>query len=217
MIFTDRFVYLHQPKTGGTFVTSVLFRLHDYRWSRGEVPAEPAVVEPGAPHQVRDVRLRPPKHGGRSAIPRKQRHKPVVATVRNPYDLYVSQYEFAWWKRPEYRRSFARVRSFDDFVLTAGEEWGSLTEQFLRFYDGRTDDVRFLMTEHLNESLHGFLAEMGYAAEGIAFVRGLERILPGGKGRDPAQRWEAYYTPELKQLVRTREDALFAMFPQYDV
>ena len=34
MIFTDRFVYVHEPKTGGTFVTSMLFRLYGLRWTR---------------------------------------------------------------------------------------------------------------------------------------------------------------------------------------
>jgi hypothetical protein len=34
MIFTDRFVYVHEPKTGGTFVTSMLFRLYELRWTQ---------------------------------------------------------------------------------------------------------------------------------------------------------------------------------------
>jgi len=28
MIFTDNFVYVHKPKTGGTFVTDVLRRIY---------------------------------------------------------------------------------------------------------------------------------------------------------------------------------------------
>jgi hypothetical protein len=31
MLFTDNFVYIHQPKTDGTFVTTVVLRLHEFR------------------------------------------------------------------------------------------------------------------------------------------------------------------------------------------
>ena len=45
MLVTDMFVYIHHPKTGGTFVTTMLMRAHE---ARGDVvqtayaPAEPA-------------------------------------------------------------------------------------------------------------------------------------------------------------------------------
>jgi hypothetical protein len=40
-----------------------------------------------------------PKHGTCHEIPMLYRKKPVLSTLRNPYDWYVSQYEFGWWKR----------------------------------------------------------------------------------------------------------------------
>jgi len=40
-----------------------------------------------------------PKHGTCHDVPPPYDHKPVLSTLRNPYDWYVSQYEFAWWKR----------------------------------------------------------------------------------------------------------------------
>jgi len=33
MVITDKFVYIHKPKTGGTFVTDALLRLHDGKWN----------------------------------------------------------------------------------------------------------------------------------------------------------------------------------------
>jgi hypothetical protein len=217
VIFTDRFVYVHQPKTGGTFVTAVLFRLHDFRWTRWTHLRSAFRISLVHRNRYGTLVYNNHKHGGRRAIPPEQRHKPVLATVRNPYDLYVSQYEFGWWKRRQYRRWFARVRSFDDYVRVAGEAFGSLEQQFLRFHDGRTGDVRFITTGRLNEGLHDFLAGMAYAAEDLAFIRDLQKILPRGKGRDATQRWESFYTPELKALVRTREHGLLAMFPEFDV
>jgi hypothetical protein len=76
--------------------------------------------------------------------------------------------------------------------------------------------IRFLSAENLNAELHAFLRELGHAPDEIAFVHGAERIYPAEGGRAPADRWETYYTPELKRLVRTRERLLFQLFPEYD-
>lgn len=75
-------------------------------------------------------------------------------------------------------------------------------------------DVRFIHTERLNWELHAFLLEAGFPAADVAFVPELGRILPDGKGRTERQRWEHYYTPELKAEVRRRERWLFLLFPE---
>jgi hypothetical protein len=104
MVITDRFVFIHVPKTGGTFVTHALERLHG--------------VAPAAGPAGRAVRIRrlleriigrgrrygklsniEPKHGTCDDIPAEHRGKRILSVVRNPYDWYVSQYEFGWWKR----------------------------------------------------------------------------------------------------------------------
>ena len=33
MVITDKFVYIHKPKTGGTFVTSALLKLYNGNWN----------------------------------------------------------------------------------------------------------------------------------------------------------------------------------------
>ncbi len=123
MIVTDRFVYLHEPKTGGTFVRAAVLHAH--------APSRPARLRASlatgigrlarkagaAPDVTFATRYGPltfigDKHGGYSAIPAAHRGKPILATVRNPYDLYVSEYEFGWWKQPRYRPDFAGLRGF---------------------------------------------------------------------------------------------------------
>ena len=155
MIATDRFVYVHQPKTGGTFVTQALFELEDLLGTR-----ELKVRTP----RTAFVRSKL-KHGTCRDIPRALRHLPVWTTVRNPFDQYVSEYAFGWWKRDGYPRHFRRrVRGFErrypdypdlsfaDFLRLYHEAFGRtsrsrnfesedgvgwLTERFVRYYARR--------------------------------------------------------------------------------
>ena len=115
MIFTDRFVYVHEPKTGGTFVTSMLFRLYGLRWTRwthlrNALFGEVRQSHPSYGALVHDSN----KHGGCNEIPPPQRGKKILATVRNPFDLYVSQYEFGWWRRAEFLRHYEALPGFRD-------------------------------------------------------------------------------------------------------
>ena len=265
MIFTDRFVYVHEPKTGGTFVTSMLFRLYGLRWSRlmhmrNAVVGEVRCLHPRYGALVHNSN----KHGGCNEIPVAQRGKKILATVRNPFDLYVSQYEFGWWKRGEFRRYYEAVPDFRrdypnfpaldfaEYVRLANAAFRSLvngnassdgpgliTEQFLKFYfrdphaayaklsggayaaNGAhvadMHDLHFIRTDNLNRGLYDFLAQNDYRAEDISFIVGEERILPRGKGRNAEQQWEPYYTPELKAMVRRKEEFIFKLFPEFDV
>lgn len=81
MLVTTKFVYIHMPKTGGTFVRQVLNRL--FRQDNGGID---------------ELLLEGQKHARFSDIPNSHREKPVALSVRNPYDHYVSFYEYGWWK-----------------------------------------------------------------------------------------------------------------------
>lgn len=74
MVITPEFVFVHFTKAGGTYVEQMLARLYGDR----------AV----------DV----DQHGTCNDVPEEHRGKPLVSTVRNPYDRYVSQYRYGWWK-----------------------------------------------------------------------------------------------------------------------
>ncbi len=131
MFVTSRFVFLHQPKTGGTFVTAVLSRLHEAQGDRVEtVYLDPdRLTEAPAPQPGRafKVMIGPRhQHGRRADIPTTYAGLPVVATIRNPYDRYASQYEFGWWRRApdmfgpvaELSRQYPRYPdlTFEEFV-----------------------------------------------------------------------------------------------------
>jgi hypothetical protein len=129
MIITDKFVYIHMPKTGGTFVTSVLEQI--YCRPKEEAKHPPAWARlPGKYPPKRYRRLGGPemKHAGARKIPPQFRHLPVVGCIRNPYDRYVSEYHFHWWKEhPEHYPSIAALPgypdvSFDAFVRALNEQ-----------------------------------------------------------------------------------------------
>ena len=159
MIFTDRFVYLHEPKTGGTFVTAALLRLYGQtrpRWLRVQSMLRGQVTRGGGPYG--SITYHRNKHGTYSHVPPPHQEKLVLATLRGPYEMYVSQYEFGWWRRRDMRRHFAAVPgfrerfprfpdlSFSEFVELwdaafggpdgdGGEPGrGAWTHQFIRFY-----------------------------------------------------------------------------------
>ncbi|CAN5867729.1 hypothetical protein BH18ACI4_BH18ACI4_12290 [soil metagenome] len=265
MLFTDKFVYVHEPKTGGTFVTSMLFRLYGLNWTRlthlrNMIFKEVRSLHPKYGELVHNTK----KHAGCREIPVHQRGKKVLATVRNPYDLYVSQYEFGWWKRREflpYLRAVPHFKkdyptfpniNFAEYVKLTGaafgkfgagsdaQSWGLRTREFINFYfrdpsiawerlkqdadyiaaqKFRSDmfDLNFVRTDELNLGLYNFLVTMGYEDDDVSFVINQEKILPRGRGRTPEQKWQKYYTPELKQQVREKERLLFTLFPEFDV
>ncbi|MBW8876570.1 MAG: sulfotransferase family 2 domain-containing protein [Acidobacteria bacterium] len=246
MIITPDFVFIHYPKTGGTFVTHVLSRLYG------------------------DQLVNVDKHGTCSDIPEEHRGKPLLSTVRSPYDRYVSQYRFGWWvMHPEDYCGAEAMRelyphypdiTFEEFLCLANtlflnchrsaptgfvndifqeeRRLGWHTENFVRFYCrnprqtyARLDepaieragfvqdmfDVHFLRTARLRQGLHDFLLGFGHRPEDLAFILSSERVLPDMGGRRPeGDRWESYYTPELKDFVRTRERLIFRLFPEFE-
>jgi hypothetical protein len=136
MIATERFTYVHQPKTGGTFVTTALFRVHNVPWNlliHGASTLIPNLVFRG---KYGRFIFNNNKHGGCNEIPDRLRRGVTLATVRNPFDLLVSQYEFGWWKRRECQKYYRAVpdfaRRFPRFPQLSFGEYVELSE--LVFY-----------------------------------------------------------------------------------
>jgi hypothetical protein len=103
MLINSKFVFVHMPKTGGTFVTTVMWTLHPppittwQRWLRTR--ARRLLGLPGAHARSYGLlEVREPQHGTCHEIPAEAAHLPIVSCVRNPFDWYVSHYEFGWWK-----------------------------------------------------------------------------------------------------------------------
>jgi hypothetical protein len=300
MLLANRFTYIHEPKTGGTFVTYVLTQLHgrltDLRPSRFPHSAfrrrfptaslyfdrlgAPAPRTKGGPAKYGSL-YSWNDHGTCSEIPRMYRSRQILATVRNPFETYASEYLFGWWKRPEwlshYNRTIRdfprRYPSFPDlsfreylellhaaWTLPANRDFyegsgsGYLTKRFIRFYfrtpwilRGTKYDVspvirrldpeyvesgsyvadmfrvHFLPTSRLNQELQRFLLEMDYDPADVEFVKNLEHVLPVGgsrigfAGRATSHDWRSFYTKDLKEIVRKRDQLIFALFPEFDV
>jgi hypothetical protein len=90
MIITDKFVYLHMPKTGGTFVEKVLGQLFS---------EESGLYIDTSTEQGRTLFPRADHHETFADIPEEHCSKKLLLSIRNPYDHYVSHYEFRWWRQ----------------------------------------------------------------------------------------------------------------------
>jgi hypothetical protein len=179
VLLADRFVYIHEPKTGGTFVSYALSQLHggliDVRPSRFVVEAIRLRLPAAAFSFERRARSASPTsagskygplynwndHGTCNEIPKAFRAGPIFATVRNPFQKYVSGYLFGWWKRSEYLPLYNRTipdfaqrysnfpeLSFREYMelmhatwtvpgnrgLYSGRGIGFQSERFIRFY-----------------------------------------------------------------------------------
>jgi hypothetical protein len=159
MIITDRFVCVHEPKTGGSFVTSALLRVHGVRWTRWTqlMSTVRRTITWHTPYGA--FRYHNNKHGTCNEAPVAFRDRPFLSTIRHPLDLYVSEYEFGWWKRPEmlplYRQVPGFAERFPTFPDIAFAEYvdlaasafrmepvrdghlsavGPMTERFIRYY-----------------------------------------------------------------------------------
>jgi hypothetical protein len=254
MIITDRFVYIHYPKTGGTFVSTVLDRLYK---SEATTPAA-GFVDTG----IAKTPGVGGKHGTCQEIPPEHSHKPVLTTVRSPYDRYVSQFAFGFWKKKnitpaqeeQIRNAYSSFPdlSFAEFVemanrfftmyanshFSAEDMPGWHTQQLYQFCarspkesfagidaayieaGAWTQDlfpVHFLHTDNLNRELHDFLLQNGHKPEDLEFILQSGKIFPPEGGRSENEKWQKYYTPELKAFVRHKERILFKIFPEFDV
>ncbi len=264
MVITDKFVYIHKPKTGGSFVTDALLRLYKGKWNLF-IHAKLAFLKVvHYKHSLGTLTFTADKHGGCRNIPKSHLHKTIVTTIRNPYDYYVSQYEFGWWKRREWQRYYQKFESFEkykaDFPNLSFQQFmelmpmvfnpaphqdfynpnafGRTTVEFINdcFYQPekiieKMDEhyiasgtykedmfpVQFIFTHKLNQHLYEFLIEQGYPESSIQFILKKEKVLPQGKGRTKEQKWEKYYTPELKELVRQKDWFLFELFPEFNI
>ena len=264
MVITDKFVYIHKPKTGGTFVTDALIRLYGGKWNLIIHGKLALLKEVHFINGMGKLTINANKHGGCREIPEKYRAENIISTIRNPYDYYVSQYEFGWWKRKEWLKTYKKLGSFQErfsafpnlsfnqfmelmpaaFNDTPDNNFkdentlGRYTIEFINdhfynpqvVYERLSEEyvisgtykqdmfpVKFILTHQLNQQLYEYLLENDYPKDCIAFILKKEKVLPLGKGRRRDQKWESYYTPQLKELVRKKDWFLFKLFPEFDI
>lgn len=125
MLITDRFVFVHLPKTGGTFVADAMSFLYGgFKYGRA-VDFAVKRPPPGEPFCFRNQF----KHLSRRRIPEPFRHLPVLGTIRNPYSRYVSQYRFGTWKVAS--KDFPPLAAHPDFPNVPFRDYVRLANEHL--------------------------------------------------------------------------------------
>jgi hypothetical protein len=73
------------------------------------------------------------KHAPCSQIPDRLASQPVLSCVRNPYDRYVSEYEFNWWRKRRWLKYYRAVPEFEKryaaFPDLTFEQWMTLQSE----------------------------------------------------------------------------------------
>lgn len=226
MLVTDKFVFLHLPRAGGTFVYEVVRKFF------------PSAREIGY-------------HFPRELLPAEYSHLPILGTVRNPWEFYVSWYEhvrprntastlFSWLSDngkldfvettrnalnlgannerldvliemlPEHvdysRRNIPNITK-DSMRKVRGTGVGYYTFRFNQIF-GNADDVFFCRLDSLREDLVAFFDGIGATTGELRdYVLRLDK-------QNSAEYTHAshYYTAELAELVRVRDRQLVERF-----
>lgn len=160
MLITSTFVVINLPKSGSSFVRTVLKSIYARR--RGGMIGWPWLRAGGGRDRLHELILpnirlpgRPKdQHGTVAQIPARDRDKAIVSVVRDPHTKMVSEYRFRWWadhpplNPARLRRllpsfpdlSFAEFLVLSDHLAAAkvGEavaaRIGNLTIEFVQFF-----------------------------------------------------------------------------------
>jgi len=164
MIITKDFVFIHTPKTGGTFIESIIQRVYQRTgmiglFASGIIPIyyskrryyKHYIFD----HYVYGTIETLGQHGTCEFIPPIFKNKKKLSVIRSPFDKWVSLYHYRWWDRhPLIESEVIRKRfphypelSFKDYYLLENENFmrfqlgdsyrsdiGALSWQFIRFY-----------------------------------------------------------------------------------
>jgi hypothetical protein len=226
MIVTDKFVFVHLPRSGGTFVSEVITKFF------------PSAHEIGY-------------HLPRTLLPREYSNLPVLGAVRNPWDFYVSWYHHVWprdaatvlvsWVSENGKVGFegatrnALNLGFNNERLDAliemlpeqvdygkrnipnitkaamrsvrGTGVGYYTFRFNHLF-GNVDGVFVCRLETLRRDLIAFFEGIGAATDELRnYVLRSDR-----KNTAEHHHYSTYYTPELAELVSIRDRQLIERF-----
>jgi hypothetical protein len=226
MIVTDKFVFVHLPRSGGTFVSEVIWRFF------------PSAHEVGY-------------HLPRTLLPREYSHLPVLGAVRNPWEFYVSWYHHVLprdaetplvsWVTESGKVGFegairnalnlgfnnerldALIEMLPDKVNYSKRNIPNITKEAIRrvrgtgvgYYTfrfnhlfGDADDVFFYRLETLRSDLIEFFEKIDAASDELR-----EYVLRSEKKNTADHlHYSSYYTAELARLVSRRDRLLIERF-----
>lgn len=226
MIVTDKFVFVHLPRTGGTFATDTIMKFF------------PSAREIGY-------------HLPISLLPKEYSHLPVLGAVRNPWEFYVSWYYHIWprdigkplfsWLTDNCKEQFegairnalnlgvdnnrldALIEKLPDAVDYRSRNIPNITKDSIRkvrgtgvgYYTfrfnqlfGNADNIFFCRQERLRTDLIHFLEQVCASNDEIRTY-----ILESEKKNTAEHRhYSSYYTPELTELVSIRDRSVIERF-----
>ena len=227
MLITDKFIFLHLPRAGGTFVYEVVRKFF------------PSAREIGY-------------HFPRELLPREYSHLPILGVVRNPWEFYISWYEhvrprntasimFCGWLSDNGKLDFVETtrnalnlgsnnerldvliemlpeqvdyskRNIPNITKASmrkvrGTGVGYYTFRFNQIF-GNPDDVHVCRLDSLREDLVAFFDGIGVASHELRdYVLGLDN-----KNTSEYSQESTYYTAELAELVQIRDRELIERF-----
>ena len=226
MIVTNKFVFIHLPRSGGTFVSAVIRKFF------------PTADEIGY-------------HLPRALLPREYFHLPVLGAVRNPWEFYVSWYHHVWprdatsplisWmtetgklgfdgttrnalnlgvnnerldvligmlpEQVDYQRKNIPNITKEAMRKVRGTGVGYYTFRFNHMF-GNANDVFFCRLETIRQDLIGFFEGIGAATDELRdYV-----LCSDKKNTSEHLHYSTYYTPELAELVSLRDRPLVKRF-----
>lgn len=172
MNITDHFVFVHMPKTGGSFVSAVLRELYGIGWLHNVLLRQELLLVikykllkliNGGKVEYQEFN----KHGTCRDISAEFTHLPILSCIRNPLDWYVSNYKYAWWK--SHPQDYPGLQndsrwpdlSFTDYLKLSHTTWtellnprieinpslGRLTILFINYYCRHPNDIVTLQTD----------------------------------------------------------------------
>ena len=226
MLITDKFVFLHLPRAGGTFVYEVVRKFF------------PSAREIGY-------------HFPRELLPAEYSHLPILGVIRNPWEFYVSWYEhvrprntasimFSWLsdngtldfigttrnalnlgtdnerldvlieRLPEHvdysRRNIPNITK-DSMHKVRGAGVGYYTFRFNQLFEN-ADDVFFCRLDSLRQDLVAFFDGIGVATGELRdYVLRLDK-----QNTSEYTHASDYYTADLAELVRIRDRQVVERF-----
>ena len=226
MIVTKKFVFLHLPRSGGTFVSEVIKKFF------------PEAREIG-------------RHMPRTLLPEDYSKLPILCTVRNPWDYYVSLYHYAFAKDPssilvswmtdngtldfadsvrnllelgvnqnrldrlidmlpdeiDYSRTIIPNITKSEARKARDSGLGYYSFRFHQMF-GNFEDLYFCKVESLRGGLISFLDSINSATDEIkAFVMQTEK-----RNMSDHLHYSQYYTEELANLVELRDHQVIKRF-----
>ena len=206
MILTKHFVFLHYPKTGGSFVRKIF---------KNSAPRSWELTSPG-------------KHLDFVHCPESHKSLPVIGFVRNPFDWYVSWYIFSKNIYPhdffnnvsddgklDFKKTILNVLEVDynkyfnlDFGKIYGRPVGCYTAYVHSMFGEDLSDIRFGKFENLREDFLSLISEI---VEPPLFMRLLTKHYPR-VNTGKRTHYSDYYDEELIEAVSKKEDEMLKRF-----